>query len=240
MSNTYRTIIVDDERLARLKLVQLLEKYSNIEISGEANDVPSAVELITKINPDLIFLDIQMPKQSGFDLLGQIEIHGKIVFVTAYDEYAVRAFEVNALDYLMKPVSTERLDLLMKKIEGIPVKADHSKMLDYDDKLFVPGDKYMKFIDVKDILIIQALGNYSKIFSASGEFFMIYKSLREWNNRLPAKKFCQVHRGIIINIDYVIRVEKWFNYSYKAFIQGIDEPVKISKNYSGIFKEKFG
>jgi len=115
-SQTYRALIVDDERLARQELKSMLSGYEKIEIAGEAEDVPGAVKAIQKLEPDIIFLDIQMPGKSGFDLLEETSYSGSIIFVTAFDEYAIRAFEVNALDYLLKPINPERLQTAIERL----------------------------------------------------------------------------------------------------------------------------
>ncbi len=239
MSTHYRTIIVDDERLARVKLRGLLKNFKQIEIVGEADNVPKAIQLIEKLKVDLLFLDIQMTPESGFDLLEQIEFDGKVVFVTAYDEFALKAFEVNALDYLLKPVREERIELLLKKLEEKTSPDDTLRELDYSDKLFVSNDKLMKFINIKDVVIVEAVGNYTKIFLINKDEILVYKPLKEWESRLPINKFCRIHRAHIINIDYVERFEKWFNYTTKAYMQGVENPLKISKNYASIFKKRF-
>ena len=109
MSKLLKAIVVDDERLARKELILMLNDFSNIEIEGEAADISTAQKLLAEKNPDLVFLDIQMPGESGFDLINSIPVNTKVIFVTAFDEYAIRAFDVNALDYLLKPVNPKRL-----------------------------------------------------------------------------------------------------------------------------------
>jgi two-component system LytT family response regulator len=117
VKRTYRTLVIDDERLARNDLISMLKEYPDVLVTGEASDVSSALKAIEQHNPDLIFLDINMPGQSGFDLLNAADTDAKVIFVTAFDEYALRAFEVNALDYLMKPVNPKRLKAALEKLE---------------------------------------------------------------------------------------------------------------------------
>src|SRR5688500_1583009 len=129
----WKALIVDDERLARKKLRSMLADFSNIEIAGEADSVSEAIKTIEKTNPEIIFLDIQMPKQNGFDLLEQIETNAKIIFVTAYDEYAIRAFEINALDYLLKPVNPKRLKQTIERLSTESPNPANNDKLKYDD-----------------------------------------------------------------------------------------------------------
>lgn len=240
MKNYYRTLIVDDERLARTKLTGILGKFENFVIVGEADDVPSAKKQIEALKPDLIFLDIQMPRETGFDLLEQIDFEGIIVFVTAYDEYALRAFEVNALDYLLKPVKEEMVEKLIAKLQKkSPKKEEQYTKLEYTDRLFVSNDKQMKFIDIRSIIMIQSVGNYSKLFFENGEKIMVYKPMKEWDARLPQNKFCRIHRTSIVNIDFIEKIDRWFNYSYRVFLTGIDEPLRMSKSYSSVLRERF-
>jgi two-component system LytT family response regulator len=127
MKNIFKAVIVDDERLARKELSLLLSEYPNIEIVGEAASVSKAQDLIAKLNPDLIFLDIQMPGESGFDLINTISTSAQIIFVTAFDEYAIRAFEINALDYLLKPVNPSRLKEAISRLDSKP-KMEETKL----------------------------------------------------------------------------------------------------------------
>lgn len=240
MGKQYKAIIVDDERLARVKLAKILAKFDCIEILGEAEDVPSAKKLIYKVNPNLLFLDIQMPQESGFDLLNQIEFNGEIVFVTAYDEYAIKAFEVNALDYLLKPVREERIETLINKLVNHYVDKSLPKKLEYDDKIFISNEKQMGFIELKDIISIESIGNYSKIHFQNHKNIIVYKTLKDWENRLPENKFFRIHRTCIINIDYIDRFEKWFNYTTRVFMKSSETPLKISKKFASQLKKRFG
>ncbi|MHC1780902.1 MAG: LytR/AlgR family response regulator transcription factor [Bacteroidales bacterium] len=239
----FTALVVDDERLARQKLIAMLSKYESIEVIGEAFDVNSAKKCIETSVPDILFLDIQMPKKSGFDLIEQIAFEGKIVFVTAFDEYAVKAFEINALDYLLKPVSEERLDKLILKLEQKDEEKEviikNISKLSYTDKIFVSDNKVVKFVNIREISAIQSVGNYSKVILSSGEKLIIYKTLKEWSLRLPENKFVRIHRTAIVNIDYISKMEKWFNYSFRIFISGIETPFVVSKSFTSELKERF-
>jgi two-component system LytT family response regulator len=160
----FKSIIVDDEWLVREELKTMLAQYPQIEVMGEAANVPQAIELVKEIKPDVIFLDIQMPGASGFDLLDQTDINSKIIFVTAYDQYALKAFEVNALDYLLKPIQKERLAKAVQRLlttERLTSRA--VQKLGYDDIVYVFVNGSLKFIKVSLLKCIIAEGNYSYI-----------------------------------------------------------------------------
>jgi two-component system LytT family response regulator len=178
MAKHFNALIVDDERLARKDLISLLGPYGQVSVIGEADSVPSAVKAIQKLNPDVIFLDIQMPGDSGFDLLEKTDIEAHIIFVTAYDEHAIRAFEVNALDYLLKPVNPDRLAKALEKLELQEQEAPaRIRKLNYDDRLFLLLGKHYKFLKVKTILNIMAAGDYSEVLTSDGNKSLTLKSM---------------------------------------------------------------
>ena len=234
-----RTIIVDDERLARNDLRSLLSEYETIEILGEADTVAKARQIIEDSDPDLIFLDIQMPGESGFDLLEQTDIAARVVFVTAFDKYAIRAFEVNAIDYLLKPVHPERLKNTIVRLEkNQPPQQKSRKKLEYDDSLLLTINNHLKFLFLKSIVIIHAAGDYSELILKDGKKGLVQKSMSEWNDRLPEKHFCRIHRSSIINLDYIDHIEDWFKNSYRVHLKGIDTPIDMSRRYAVILKQK--
>jgi two-component system LytT family response regulator len=241
MKKPFKALIIDDERLARKDLISLLGIHDNISVVGEADDVPSASQAIEKLNPDVIFLDIQMPGDSGFDLLEKTDVDAHIIFVTAYDEYAIRAFEVNALDYLLKPVNPDRLAKALEKLEfqeqDLPARI---RKLNYDDRLFLMIGKHFKFMKVNTILCVSAAGDYSEVLTSDGNKGLTHKSMKEWEARLPAQHFIRIHRSTIINMEVVERVEEWFNYSFRVYLKGIEEPYVISRRYAAKLKERLG
>jgi two-component system, LytTR family, response regulator len=244
----WKAVIVDDERLARNKLRSLLARHPQIRLVGEADGVDSAIETIEKIRPDVVFLDIQMPGKSGFELVNQIGRIGqigqaipplKIIFVTAFDEYAIRAFEVNALDYLLKPVNPERLAKAIERLAAPPAASEKPpRPLEYDDFLFLPFGDSSRFLRVREIKYIRAAGVYSEICAASGEKALVIKPLNEWEERLPERHFARIHRSTIINIELVERVERSFNYSFEVYLRGAGEPFTMSRRYAARLKEK--
>jgi two-component system LytT family response regulator len=237
----FTAILVDDERLARKELRSMLTEHEIIEVVGEAETVAQAAELAHTKKPDVIFLDIQLPGETGFDLLEKISPACKIIFVTAFDEYAIRAFEVNALDYLLKPINPARLAQAIERLtidDSAPARP--VRALEYEDRLFIEVDERSRFLKVSDIIVISAMGDYSQIFSSDGEKSLVLKPLRDWEERLPAKHFTRIHRSTIINVNYVERVESWFNRSYRIHIRQIAEPLVMSRRYAARFKTTFG
>jgi two-component system LytT family response regulator len=232
-------VVVDDERLARKDLTSMLEAHEDIAVVGQAGDARSAARLISRLDPDVVFLDIQMPGESGFDLLDRAEIRAKIVFVTAYDEYALRAFEVNALDYLMKPVSRERLAKTVERLltaDGA-VGAAGSR-LRYDDSLFLRVDGGMKFLKIGSIAAISAAGDYTEVVSRGKGGGLTSMSMREWEARLPAARFCRIHRSTIVNLDCVEKVEHRPNHTYEVHLTGLAKPFSMSRRYAAAFKHR--
>jgi len=241
MDQKLSALIVDDERLARKELSKMLGDYKNIFICGEAEDVPTALETIKKTNPDIIFLDIQMPGKSGFDLLEEVSTTAKIIFVTAYDEYAIRAFEVNALDYLLKPIAPIRLQKAIERVQlkqeqGIPSE----KQIKYEDRLFINFDSHMHFIKISSIHNITAAGDYTQVYLTDNKSGLTLKSMKEWEKRLPENFFCRIHRSTIINMEYMDHLEEWFNYSYRVYMKGVKDPFLLSRRYVSKLKSIMG
>jgi two-component system LytT family response regulator len=235
----WRAVIVDDERLARKELRSLLAEHPTIEITGEADSVKAAAPLICQTQPDVIFLDIQMPGASGFELLAQIAPAIKVIFVTAFDAYAIRAFEVNALDYLLKPINPTRLATALARLTNSePMTA--LRRLDYDDRLFLEINGRAQFLKLDQIVCLRAAGDYSELVTPDGKPALVLKSLKEWEERLPENHFVRIHRSTIINLDYVERIEGHFNRSYQIYLRSQTEPLLVSRRYAAHLKQKFG
>lgn len=236
----YSAIIIEDERLARLTLKKDLEKFPEIKILGEATGIATAIPLIERTRPNLIFLDVQLNDGTGFDLLNQVEYSGKVIFVTAYDKYAFRAFEVNAIDYLLKPVSLKRLKSAIDKlsydsdrIQSTPVK------LNYNDRLMVMHKNSVNFIKINSINYISASREYSYMHTLEGKDYLTVKNIGEWEQRLPDQNFCRIHRSTIINFDYIIKINHNITGTGEVYIQGIPEPLNISRNCFRRLKERY-
>ncbi len=237
-----KALIVDDERLARKELRSLLADFSEVEIVGEADSVNQALDLIEHKQPTIVFLDIQLVDETGFDLLERVEAADfKTIFVTAFDAYAIRAFEVNALDYLLKPVNPERLKKAIEKLSNDEKPAaTNFRPLAFDDRLFLEIGGRSIFLKIDSISHILAAADYSEIFTVEGKTFLVEKPLREWEARLPEKHFARIHRACIVNLESIERVESWFNRSYQIYLQKKREPLTVSRRYALKLKEKFG
>jgi two-component system LytT family response regulator len=239
MPAQFRALIVDDSRLARLDLKNLLAGFAQIEIVAEASSVASAVKAIGESNPDLIFLDIKMPGESGFDLLEKTEVRAKVIFVTAFDQYAIRAFEVNALDYLLKPVSADRLAQALERLrQDQRTWGQPRARLEYDDLLFVNMNNRYSFLRVQDILKISSSGAYTEVVTSKGQKGLMLRSMKDWEQRLPENRFVRIHRTTIINIEHIEKIEEWFNRSYRVFIKSLEKPVVMSRRYAATFRDR--
>lgn len=231
--NPLKLIIVDDEWLVREELKTMLMQYQEIKVVGEAANVSQAVELVNEIKPDVIFLDIQMPGATGFELLEKTEINSEIIFVTAYDKYAIKAFEVNALDYLLKPINKERLSKTIKRLLSHDRSTFRvSQKLRYDDVVYVLVNGSLKFIKVSLLKCIIAEGNYSFIYYKDRKKDLVTKTLQEWEEILPDDYFVRIHRSAIVNFEYVEQVKKCSNYTHLVYVRDIEKPFVMSRRYA--------
>jgi two-component system, LytTR family, response regulator len=234
-----KAIIIDDERLARNELKKLLQEFPDVEVIGEAANANEGIEKIESLNPDLIFLDIQMPGKSGFDMLTQIERAPHVIFVTAYDEYALKAFEVNALDYLMKPVEPKRLaDALLKvkqKDEEELLSYNNRGLLHENDQVFVKDGERCWFVKLSDVRLFESVGNYAKVFFGTNKP-LILKSLNALEERLDDKIFFRANRKHIINLRMIDKIEPYFNGGLLLDLTG-GEKIEVSRRQAVKFKE---
>ena len=235
-----RTIIIDDMSLIREEIKLLLKDYPVIDVIGEADSVNKAIELILLYKPDVIFLDIQLKDETGFDLLEKININFKIIFITAYDQYAIRAFEVNAIDYLLKPISKEKLSRAIERlhIEEDKTAIEHKDKLNYDDVIYLIINSSFKFIKIKALRCIMAAGKYSYIYYGERKTKdLVSKTLREWEDILPEQYLVRIHRSTIVNFEHVENVKKLKNNCHEVYVRGIDEPFIISRRYASKLKK---
>jgi two-component system LytT family response regulator len=236
--NSITTIIVDDEKLAREGLKVLLKEFSEIEVIGEASNADEAIELIDRLRPQLMFLDIEMPEKTGFDLLEELIETPCVIFTTAYNEFAIKAFEVNALDYLLKPIQTQRLreaiGKVKKQLADIVTDRERS-MLSENDQVFIrDGDKCW-FVKLTDIRMIESAGNYAKIFFDSHQP-LIHKTLNALDERLSTGIFFRANRQQIINLRYIEKIEPFFNAGFLIYLKD-GTKVEVSRRQSVKFKE---
>ena len=209
-----------------------------VEVVGEATNVGDALAVIEAERPDLVLLDIQLGRETAFDILERTDAPFDVIFVTAYDQYAVRAFEINALDYLLKPVDAQRLRDALARLDaddGEPVQRSETP-LEGDDRLFLKVGTRWRFLRVDTIRAIEASGDFTRALLVDGADLLIGKSLREWEAQLPAKLFVRIHRSTIVNVDQVRRVDEWFNRTFQVHVEGISEPYAMSRRYAARLK----
>jgi len=232
-------IIIDDERLARKELKSLLAQHRKIEIIDEAANAEEALIKIHEKRPNLIFLDIQMPGKSGFDLLEELDYVPEVIFTTAYDEYALKAFEVNALDYLLKPIEDDRLrdsiDKVCEKIDIGEPSISSDGILTENDQVFVKDGEKCWFITLKDVRYFESVGNYVKVHFDSNRP-MILKSLNNLEKKLDSKTFFRANRKHIINLRWIQKSETWFNGGLLVTVNG-EETIEISRRQAAKLKD---
>ncbi|MBO6830155.1 MULTISPECIES: LytR/AlgR family response regulator transcription factor [unclassified Flagellimonas] len=235
-----RAVIVEDSRLARNELKELIKLHDDLELVGEAANVDDGVELIEKESPDLLFLDINMPEKNGFDLLELLDEVPITIFTTAYDEYAIKSFEYNALDYLLKPVSNKRFDMALEKVrEKLSSKTTESttaKRLAANSQIFIKDGESCWLVKIGDISMFEIVGNYTRVFFEDKKP-MLYKSLNQVEEKLPEDAFFRANRQQIVNTDYIENVVPWFNGKLKLTMKNGEE-VEVSRRQSYIFKDK--
>jgi two-component system LytT family response regulator len=236
-------LIIDDERLARNELRKLLASHPEIEVLGEASNADEGLKLIQQLSPDVIFLDIQMPAKTGFELLQELDRSPEVVFTTAHDEYALKAFEVNAFDYLLKPIDPKRLaDAVQKLImqderDGLmgDARMELRGSLQENDQVFVKDGEKCWFVKLSDIRLFESVGNYARVFFGSNKP-LILKSLNSLEERLDARIFFRANRKHIVNLRMIEKVEPFFNGGLLLEIKG-GEKIEVSRRQAVRFKE---
>ncbi|MEP0986206.1 LytR/AlgR family response regulator transcription factor [Ekhidna sp.] len=231
-----KAIIVDDERLARKELMSLLASHPEIEVIDEAANADEAVEKIEKHDPDVVFLDIQMPGKTGFEMLEEMERVPQVIFTTAYDEFALKAFEYNALDYLLKPIQPERLTESLNKVSIKAAKnAAKDQKLSSKDQVFVKDGDKCWFVKLEDVRLFESDGNYIKVYFDKFKP-MIHKSLNALDERLDDRHFFRASRKHIINLGWVESIDTWFNGGLLVQLKG-GEKIEVSRRQSARFRE---
>jgi two-component system LytT family response regulator len=238
-----KALIVDDERLARNELRRLLAVHADIEIVGEAVDAEDAAKKISALKPDLLFLDVQMPGADGFRLLEQLEPPlPSVVFTTAYDEFAVKAFEFNALDYLLKPVDPNRLVAALEKLRqrgsGAPFDpaGAPAHRLSLEEKVFVREGDRCWFVPVKNIRLLESEGNYTRVHFDDNKP-QLFRSLTAMEERLDPKHFFRANRKQVINLAWVDGIEPWFSGGLLVRLRG-GLKVELSRRQAQDFRER--
>ncbi|MEZ0609725.1 LytR/AlgR family response regulator transcription factor [Fibrella sp. WM1] len=243
-----KTLIIDDERLARNELRRLLENFPKVDIIGEAANADEALPMIDDLQPDLLFLDIQMPGKNGFELLQSIEGRTpEVVFTTAYDEYAIKAFEFNALDYLLKPVDLARLSEAIHRVEEellhgsaaerTPnVPKDTTKLLGENDQVFVKDGEKCWFVKLGKVRLFESMGNYVRLYF-DDQKPLVLKSLNALEDRLDPATYFRANRKHIINLQWIDKIEPWFSGGLLVTLRGSNDKIEISRRQAIRFKE---
>jgi two-component system LytT family response regulator len=244
-----KTLLIDDEHLARKELRHLLTAHPEIEIVGEAANVTEALRLIPSLRPKLLFLDIEMPVRNGFDLLSALPApHPHVIFVTAYDAFAVRAFQVNALDYLLKPVEPARLAEALARIGRKNERPDDDSTSDKtpahdpetpfqeEDRVFVREGDRCWFVPLKEIALLEAQGNHTRVY-LRGERPLLRRSLASMEKRLPGTLFVRANRGQLVNRSFIEKMEPWFSGGLKATLRNGAE-VEFSRRQAQEFRDR--
>lgn len=230
-----RALIVDDERLARAELRRLLRAHPSIEIAAEAQNAEEAEKHLDELHPDVVFLDVQMPGRSGFDLIeGRCDLP-PVIFTTAYDQFALRAFEASALDYLVKPIAPARLAAALARLSARPAPAPP---LPAHRQIFVRDGERCWFLRLRDVVLLESEGNYTRLHLAGDPSRpMIARSLNNLEERLDPDVFFRASRQHLVNIEHIERLDPWVTGGLKAKLRGGRE-IEISRRQALKFQEK--
>ena len=239
-------LIVDDSRLARTELRHLLQSFPDVEVVGEARHADEARTLIRELSPDLLLLDVQMPGQTGFELLASLDAAPHVIFTTAYDEYALQAFAVNALDYLLKPVQEARLAAALAKVRvrlapapaagpAPEASAAPATPLGEHDQVFVKDGERCWFVRLADVKLFEIHGSYTRIHFENHKP-LIPRTLQQLEARLDPKVFFRINRQQIINLKWIAGIEPWFSNTLKLMLRDGPE-VEVSRQQSVRFRE---
>jgi len=227
MRGTLRVLLIDDEMSARKALRELLEEHPIVEIVGEADSAKSAISLFHRHAPDLIFLDVQMPRGDGFSLLPELKPPPAIIFVTAHNRFAVRAFEVNAVDYLMKPVRPDRLDAALRRV--FSPQSGQAGPFVQDDRVVLRSDSQIRFLPAPEIACIEAEGNYSRVHIVDKASMFIRRGMQEWEKQLPQPPFLRVHRSLIVNLMAIGEIRSDERDGAKLALKGCEATVQLTR-----------
>ena len=228
-------IVVDDERLARLELSKLLAAFPQVSVVGSADSIDPAEALIKLHRPDIVFLDVQLGNQCGFDLLNRVGGF-EVIFVTAYEQYAIRAFESHALDYLLKPVHPERLaDAVLHLEERMERKGARANR----EFICLKLARNIRFVKLSSITCLRAAGDYSEVLTCAGETIFALMSLKAWEQRLCGEGFARIHRSTIVNLEHVKRVEPSVGSGFRVHLKDQSLPIAMSRRYASHLSHLF-
>jgi two-component system LytT family response regulator len=213
-----------------------------VTVIGEAADVAQAAVALSRDRPDVVFLDIRLGRESGFTVLPAMAPATALVFVTAFDEYAVRAFEVNALDYLLKPVDPERLAATLGRLRGLGTPPAAARppagTLSARDWLFLRDGARDTFLRVADVAAVTAEGDYTRVLAVNGSHRLVHRSLADWQARLPETSFARVHRSALVNLHHVLEVRRADGLSGQLIVRGVPQPLAMSRRAAALLRRR--
>lgn len=231
-----KALIIDDERLARKELTSLLEDHGHVQVVGEATNADEAEKLVLELKPDLLFLDINMPGRDGFELLEALDPAPHVIFITAYDEHAVKAFEVNALDYLLKPIDPERLAAALARLAALPKVGEGARdLLSSADRIFIKDGEKCWFVTMKDVRLMESEGNYVRV-RFGDQKPLVLRSLNSLEKKLDPHVFFRANRKQMINLAWVEKIEPWFSGGLNCTLSS-GEVVEVSRRQALRFRE---
>ena len=232
-----KCLVVEDSRLARKELVQLLSGIEAFDLIREASSGEEALSLIEEFQPDVLFLDIHLPGMNGFDLLERLTRIPKVIFTTAYDEYAIKSFDYNAIDYVLKPVKKERLVKAISKLNLAEAPVNPGQAFNPAQQVFVRDGEKCWFVKISDIRIFESVGNYSRIYFENNKP-LIQRSLNYLEGVLDQGVFFRINRQQIINLNYIEKLDNWFSGKLKVTLK-TGEELEVSRRRSSQLKELF-
>lgn len=242
----FSTVIIEDSPIYLKVLEELVKSNKDLELIASTTDFEEGKAILETMIPDLILLDVEIGEMTSFDLIPFINPQSRVIFVTSHSEYAVKAFEVSAIDYLVKPVTKQRLHQAIQRfkdsMEGIDGQAgsdENEETFSMDQRIMVAADDRYVLVEVAEIMYIEALGNYVQIYIGPEKRLVTYGSIKNWSTRLPEKFFFQIHRSSVINLEFLERVEKYTNDTGRAYLKGKPEPLEISRNFFSLMKKTF-
>lgn len=235
MSAPLRAVIVDDERLARVALASLATSTGRVDVVAAVGTLAEAVEALRTHAPDVVFLDIQLRHEHGFSLLDEVPPSCAIIFVTAHEHFAARAFDTTAIDYLLKPVAKDRLERALVRVatrRGLPAATADAERFVLDDRVLAHAGDEAFLIPVSAIVAVTADGDHSTIYHRDGAAMRtvrLRRSLNDWERRLPQPAFFRVNRGAIVAVSAIARIDPWSHASYQLHLRGIADPIPVSR-----------
>jgi two-component system, LytTR family, response regulator len=241
-----KVLLIDDEPLARMVVMEYLQSFPQLAVVQECNDGFEGVKAIQQYQPDIVFLDIQMPKINGFEMLELLEQPPAVIFTTAFDEYAIKAFEAHAVDYLLKPFSKERFDKAVNKwLQQNNTATNTQQLLDataqspaQNNRIVVKNGSKIKIIPINEVLYLEAADDYVKVYTAEGHFLKS-KTMGHYENILDARIFCRCHRSYLVNTQYITRIDNYEKDSHIALLKN-DMKVPVSRSGYGKLREVLG